>query len=828
MAVTILERVYTHIERPLDQDIDWCMGNVGVWQKLRLRCEFQAAIKFDTTNSLFMEEPNIFTLNNGSNWFDNGFDVGDFFVMKWTTVNLNTGAATVSQVTGTIVQINGSTFYSSNSTGLGAGAAQSNIYPAQFANSKIYNAVIVTAKKPQGIRFKYAHTTNTLVDSLSFASLIDGTISEFLADGTDVMGIGTSKQFTFLSLQSGMSIKTCTLKYIASQGGTVAQQKHIYDIEIVFMLVPLFEDVTTFEDNEPPPQYLDTESVTDAFLITGYPVYNNPNIKIENDPNVTKRLGNSGWFDENFNGFANPFTVSSIDFFNAGGTSVVALDYQNPITLRAVIDDIPNVSSQTKCTYGFQWIPTEATDYKSKLPQAYKNFKVNTGGTATSFDDVFNVSNIVSPTLRVGYASDGATMDTRNIRFQQTGTNQITFECEFVPSAAFSAFMEARNENERNYILWVNVGDQNEIYNQSDRVTLLLQYATLQTYVEPIGEYAGMSIGFLDHTQDENDTPNICGVDIRIEDDILGKITFQVDTAVSSTIPIPTALNYGILLQRDSDGFQYLLDRYAIDLTQYPSVTQYNFNASRGFKLGAGNSKNKVGANYFAALDSGTLKGVLGLYGFKVRWEDWLSRNDAPLEVRTAFFDNTLNQNGLNNDWYRYLNTLGWSVNFYVYTLANLNGQAVRYVNLKQMVFQDYNANADITTTFTYYRDSDNTVLSGGTDPISGLPLGVILSNELVRLEILWTRGVGTWASVAEAYGINTIEVRDGSGQFEYRQLSSIWLPENDNPLLPLLGDTLLNMVLVSPTEIKASCLIDPTKLIPSNNFKITGRIGCN
>ena len=827
MAVTILERVYTHIERPLDLDIDWLNGNVGVWQKLRLRCEFQAAIRFDTTNSLFMEEPNIFTLNNGSTWFDNGFDVGDSFTFKWTTLDISTGAATSSTVTGTIVQINGATFYSSNTT-LGLGAAQSNIYPAQLATSKIYNAVMVTAKKPQGIRLKYAHSTNTLSNSLSFASLIDGTISEFLADDTDTMAINQVKQFNFLSLQSGMSVKTCTLRYIASQGATVPNQKHIYDIEIVFMLVPLFEDVTTFENNEAPPQYLDTESVTDAFLVTGYPVYNNPNIKIENDPNVTKRLGNCGWFDENFNGFANNFTVSSVDFLNTSSTAVVALDYQNPIRVRAVIDGIPNVSSQTRCTYGFQWIPSLESDYKNKTSQAYKNFKVNTGGTANGFNDVFSVTPVIAPQLRVGYASDSATMDTRNVRFQQTGANQITFECEFVPSAAFAAFMEARDETERNYILWVNVGDQDNLYNESDRVTLLLQYATLQTYIEPIGEFEGMEIGFLDHTQDENDTPNSCGVDMRIEDDILAKITFQVDTAISSTIPIPTALNYGILLQRDSDGFQYLLDRYAIDLTQYPSVTQYNFNASRGFKLGAGNSKNLVGANYYPTLDSGTLRGVLGLYGFKVRWEDWLGRNDAPLDVRTAFFDNTLNQNGLNNDWYRYLNTLGWSVNFFVYTDAILNGQAVRYANLKQMVFQDYNANADVTATFTYYRDSDNTVLSGGTDPVSGLPLGVILSNELVRLEILWTRTVGTWANINEAYGINTIEVRNGSGQFEYRQLSSIWLPENDNPLLPLTGATLLDMVLVSPTQIRATCLIDPTKLIPSNNFKITGRIGCN
>ena len=225
-------------------------------------------------------------------------------------------------------------------------------------------------------------------------------------------------------------------------------------------------------------------------------------------------------------------------------------------------------------------------------------------------------------------------------------------------------------------------------------------------------------------------------------------------------------------------------------------------------------------------MDSGTLKGVLGLYGFKVRWEDWLGRNDMPLDVRNAFYDSSLKQNGLNNDWYRYLNNAGWTLNFYVYTDAILNGTAVRYVNLKPMVFQDYNANANVSATFTYYRQSDNTVLTGGTDPESGLPLGVILSNETVRLEILWTRTSGTWANVNEVYALNTIEVREGAGQFEYRQLSSIWLPENDNPLQPLTG-TLLNLTLVSPTQIRATCLIEPSNLITAERYKISGRIGC-
>jgi hypothetical protein len=827
MPVKIINEKYQSIFRPLDNNITWVLGNVGVWQKLTLTCEFEVAINFSTTNALFMEEPNVFTLTDGSSWTENGFEVGDSIEVKWTVTNTSTGVSNVNTIPSgggppvLITEIDGSIMRTDTTT-LGLGALQSNIYPAQFGDDKIHSVFIRADKQIQSIEFQPAMVTNFDADSGNLISFIDGTETRFIAEDTDLLTFGDVIPMTFLGNQSGMSIASCNLTYVAKQA-----TKYIYEIDMVFMISSFFEDETTFEDNISPPQTFDASSLTMLYSVTGFTTTNNPNIQIQNDIKATKQLGNTGWFDENFNGLPNNFTLSSVQYFNSTGTQVTQLDYRNTVKVRAVIDGVANLTGATKCAYGFMWIPTEESDYKQLPDQFYKNTKVNTGGNAATFADVFPVTNVIDVTLRNGYSSDGAQMNTQNVRFQQTGATQITFEADFIPNAAFSTFMESRDETERNYILWVSVADQNDITNKSDRVSLKLDYNTLDTYIEPIGAFDGMNIGFLDHTQDETDTPSICGNDIRIEDDLLAKIEFQVDTAVSDTIPIPTGLKYGILLQRDSDGYTYELDSYSIDLTQYPDPSQYSFSASRGFKLGDGNNKNFVKAEYYPALDSGTKLGVLGLYGFKVRWEDWIARNNVPTDVRNVFYDASLKSNGLSNDWYRYLSVSGWSLHFYVYTDALLAGEQVRYVNQKNLVFQDYDANADVLTTFTYKRESDGSVLSGGTDPISGLPLGVILDNELVRLEVEYERLVGTWASVNDVYALNTIEVDEGAGQFEYRQLSSIWLPENDNPLLPLTGATLLDLVLVSPTVVRATCLIDPSKLIQANRYKITGREGC-
>ena len=720
MGVQIIDRKYTHLGRPSDNNITWLLGNVGVWQKLTLTCEFEVAINFSSTNVLFMEEPNIFTLGDGSEWRDHGFEVGDSFEVKWATTDDSNTTLTYN-VFGTIQSLNGSEMRSSNGT-LGGGAQASNIYPYQGAEIKAHSVFIKADKQPQGIKFQYGHLKNSESDSINLKSFIDGTATEFEIEDTHLMTIGQIRDFDFIGLQSGMSVASCKLEYVSQQSS-----KYIYNIDIIFMVSSFFDDLNNLANLVSPDVTYDKECLTDNFIVTGFPTYNNPNIKISNDPKQTKRLGNTGWFNENFNGLPNPFIVSSITYTNLSQDIVSQLDYANPILVTAVIDNIQNLSTQTRCMFGFSWTPIDEEDYKSQVQGNqyqtgyFKNVLINTGGDAVNFGDVFNVSNTIDPSIRQGYSNQDARMDVQNVRFQQTGPSQITFQAEFVPNSDFTTFMENKDVSERSYILWVSVADQNEITNDSDRVSLLIdQIRQLDTFIEPIGEWPGMEISFFDHTQDETSEPCPCGNDWRIEDEVLSMIDFGIDTSQGPTIPIPTGITYGVVIKRISDGYTYELDRYKVDLTQYPNPTQFNFDDSKGFKLPSGNNKNWIKVDYYPTLDVGATKGVRGFYGFKIRWEDWLDRFGVPQEVIDDYYDNTEKANGLNNDWYHYLSNNGWQLSFVVYIDASLNGQSVRYENLKELDFEDYDSNDNVTTDIRYYRDLDNTQLIGGTDPETG------------------------------------------------------------------------------------------------------------
>jgi len=69
--------------------------------------------------------------------------------------------------------------------------------------------------------------------------------------------------------------------------------------------------------------------------------------------------------------------------------------------------------------------------------------------------------------------------------------------------------------------------------------------------------------------------------------------------------------------------------------------------------------------------------------------------------------------------------------------------------------------------------------------------VGVIVENEKVWLDIEYTSTVPVWVDQAgvdaNTYATSCSEVFEGAGQLEFRQLSSIWGSEFDNPMIPII-----------------------------------------
>ena len=824
--VKVTNRIYNEIFT--SGTTNWLLGNVGEWQTLKLECD--VSIRFEATNSESIEinvTNKTLKLNNGKKWADYGFDIGQpasIILHHWSDGNYDGYLSTSFMIVGIyndIMEVS-ALLYWNTPAATAYHVVVSETIPYNRGNSNVTDVEVKAWVEPEGARIMYQHIANSDSSSSTLTSIIDGTTTMFVKPNVKNQILNQYEFMDAVGMQSGMSVQSVKVKKKglkpAPAGYPYNSNVYQYDFELKYLISSFFENQQTFENHQIPAFLSGDGSLTDNFKILFYPKWNNPNTLIQNDLKQTERLGNTGWFDENYNELENDFLIESLQYFDDNGNPVDAIDYFAPTKVKGIVSGVPNVNTDTECSFGFIWVPKYEEDYKNKETPFYQNTFINTGTTT----DGFKVGSFY-PLTNVGGGINSASIDTKNVKFTDIGNGKISFEMIFTPNPNFFLFFDSRNDDDKKYVLWLSVADQTLVRNFSDRVSLLLDYNTMIKTVPPAGPYPYIQNSFLEHPFDEN-AIGVDEYDGFVQDDVLCRLPFQLD-------PITTEfkkMRFAIEIYNPSTGVKKILEKFDVDMTQFfndgNGVPQFNLNQTRGFKLENGNNKNWLKINREPSLDSAGRYGYLAFYAFKIRYEDWINFPGMPND----FFSATELNNGFHNDWIHYLNTIGWQINFYTEIDAVENNELKRYKNKFKFKFKDYDLNQLISTKHRYYRDSDNTLLNVGTDPISGRPLGVIISNEPTRLEIEYEILYGGTWDINNVYATATIEIDKGAGIMQMRQLSSVWGSETDNPLIPLPGQTKLKIeVDATMKRLTTKCLIDPDLLDDAIRYRITGRVGC-
>lgn len=588
-----------------------------------------------------------------------------------------------------------------------------------------------------------------------------------------------------------------------------------YEIDLNYIMSSFWDSLEGLINREAPNEIFNANSLTDCFSLEFLPEWNNPNISIKNDMTETERLGNTGWFNENYNGLTNHFAVEEVKYTDSTGGVVAGLSYGDDIRIKAKISGVANlVNDVSKFTYGFIWVPVNEEQYREKSTGFHKNTKINTPENAAF------ALGVNYPFTYYGFSENEAKMNVKDVRFYLDGDN-VVFEGTFSPTPEFRAEFTSR-DNDRNYAIWVSVGDSTLVRNFSDRVSVLVDVNVMDFYLPVSGERDGVTNRFLEHPE-AHDAAGVEIYDGFLEDDILSRVNFSLGTGEKLS-----ALTLGYEAENVDEGTTFELDKFTIDTNSYiidaNGVQQIEFNAIRGFKLEPDNNKNWVKVTRDENSDSENANAYIIYFAAKIRWEDWLRKTGVPVE----YYDNTLDNNGNNNNWLHYLRAAGnHKVNFFIYfDIYGTDGVLRRYKNPFNINFYDYDENPNIQTEVKYYDDETDQLLNIGTDPQTGKPLGILLSNKNTRIEILYRKLDGDW-DIGNVYCATTLEIDKGAGVLEHRQLSSIWGREFDDILIPLDGQVKLLVEQITTNEIKASCLVDYTRLTRAYKYKITGRIGC-
>lgn len=597
--------------------------------------------------------------------------------------------------------------------------------------------------------------------------------------------------------------------------------KQYFQCAIKFIISSFFENIDNIDNVTQPSFLVGDGSLTDNIDIRLYPVWNNPNVLIKNDLQETKKIGNTGWFNENFNELDSDFKVDSVIYRDKDGNVVDSLDYVNETTVEVEISGIQNVSSNSKFGFGFMYVPKDESDYKDLNTPFYLNTFMSNG----SIDNPYTTSDTEDLTEYDGAGINRGHIGVKNIRFFRKNDKAV-MRCSFYPNAEFSNIFENKNDDDRRYIIWVSVSDVNSRErNFSNRVSLLADVDDLIKSIPSAGAYP-MTTRFVEHPFSENQE----GVDVYsgvVQDDLLVRSRFKIDNTQNIEFQ---GITFAVELENTETGEILNLESYNVDLSNSskdPNGFQlFEINETRGFKLDSENNKNYVKVIVDDVNSKSNSKAYIAYYGFKIRYEDWIIKENVPDDFFNAFKEN----NGNNNDWYDYINTSEskWRIKFTNYMQALLDGDIVKYRTPYDFEFKDYNQNSLVATDIRYIRNSDNSIINIGSDPDTGKPLGIILSNEPTRIEIDFTiQDTGIWV-LGNTYSVTTVEIDKGGGIFESRQISSVWLPEDDNPLKPLNGEVNLKITISGDGKVAtSSCLVDPNDLDDAVRYRITGRIGC-
>ena len=594
--------------------------------------------------------------------------------------------------------------------------------------------------------------------------------------------------------------------------------KKRYQFELVYMISSFFDTIQDIQNLTAPSYLVNDGSLTDNFNFIFLPEWNNPNISISNDLKETVRQGNTGWFNENFNELKNNFRVNSVDYFDTEGNRVEAIDYTQKTRVKIEVLGVSNLNDETECGIGFAWIPIDEEDYKNKETAFYQNIFVQSG----NIEEGFNLGiNYDGPFIGAGVGA--ASMNLENVMFR-SDNDKLIFEGTFAPNPNFTTLFGAKDPDDRTYILYLSTANSALQRNYSDRVTLLADTKQLIKTIRPAGPFPTIENLFIEHPESET----VTGTDrLRAitQDDILARMPFRI--ARNTEEPI-SSFTFGVEIFNAALNKSFVLEQNQLDVSQSQrdneGVQQFDVDETRGFLLPQGNNKNWMRILRTPEGDTENFQSFIAYYAFRIRWEDWQENLAAPAD----FFDaNNLN-NGLNNDWFDYLETEGWTINFFSLITATREGEQVVYKNTWNFDFKDYDQNSRLQTTHKYFRHSTDTDITVGNDPITGKPLGVILNNEQTRIEVSFRILDDGVFDLASYYSIITIEIDNGEGQDEVRELTTAWDKASDNPLEGITNPQRLTQELDPTNKILiAKCLVNPDMLQQAARYRITGRVGC-
>lgn len=566
-------------------------------------------------------------------------------------------------------------------------------------------------------------------------SLIDGEATRFKFSAIDEMSISDIQSAIIVGNQSGQYLKGVNLTRLSDLD---VDYERRYALELNFVNSGIYEQ-EWFDSSECIKPYVKTlwSSIEDEPFQQTSLIYNDS--------------ANTGWYNEAHN--SDPVNAELVQGVNE-------IDYANPTSFTLIVD-----GEITELGIGSSYVPLNTSYYKNKVQQQgiFGMIIPTSDLSITTYDSEQNLS--------------GADYQIRIDDIQVLGS--VTYiECVFLPGTNFASFMEAQEDGDRTFYLWVKCGNLN-----------LLAFHDQLTTSPPVGGELIMveSKAFYDHSY--NTTNGIGSTTYNrfdTEDDLAYFGTFLMDNSgnYSSFRVRIEAFNTDT-----EEDFTLKETTFSFASTQINSSGVYLIDETVTVNpnLPTTSAKRDSLLKREPSIDTLTQFGISIYYPFILDWRYWVQQ----LNASTDFYPTQ------DKNWKQYSGSGDWVVRMELELIKD----GLAFTHSNEVTILGYNAKSQVITTLQYIRESDSSAVSA------------LIQGEIMRIKSKHINVLGSWNP--STWGMLTVEPKEG----QPRQISSTVINfdnNSNNPLYPIPGETKAKLTLVADIAY-IECLCDTNKLIGMN-----------
>jgi hypothetical protein len=352
----------------------------------------------------------------------------------------------------------------------------------------------VTLNKPiTAVKYKYNFIENA--DQPTFDSKVDQTEQLLTATGLDASDVVTVVPMNFIG-QKSYQIGNATIQGNGLTLGSSNQYKFkiIHNTFVTpFILATQLNNILS---NTKPDYFLNQNCLKAILDIEAAFLYTDPNFL--QTEQVTEVVGNTGWFNENFNTGLSNYKVDSVKYLRPDTTQISAIELTTAeTTVEVVIKntvDSPFSNNNTKFVLNFCRIPYDESEVINNIYNQQQNFlfdrRLQTVGSAAVNGDYFG-------TL---YQS------LKDIQATFISTSEIKITCKIAMVTNVTQVIGVMNE--RRYMLWVSLQNHTLSTTVSDKVSLLVDAKEFFEDATDVGMIVADTKA-LRHFEDDRDTEGV-------------------------------------------------------------------------------------------------------------------------------------------------------------------------------------------------------------------------------------------------------------------------------------------------------------------------------